>query len=288
MSYCGGEHQMSRKFKTWRFLSLSIMWALVALVIALILICEVLLAQEQEKSASRRQYLGFQFNSGIDSYREDLLVPLGFHGPAISLGGNYTHRTQTNSIDFRLKFNMGYMKNRYSHEAVRLALEIRPSWIKKLADHQKYGEFWAGFSIPMQINDLFIFSWDDAHLYWLTAYSLALATEWQKKISQKYNAVARMEIPIVGWVSRPPTYRYNKQDALNHLGFYFSEPNKSLHFETLDDYRALFIQLLFKREMRRSLLNLGLEFQYNYCRNPQKIWGLNTSILLSYQWRIGS
>jgi hypothetical protein len=83
-----------------------------------------------------------------------------------------------------------------------------------------------------------------------------------------------MEIPLAGWVSRPPTYRYNKQDALNHFGFYFSEPNKSLHFETLDDYRALFIQLLFKREMRRSLLNLGLEFQYNYCRKPEKIWGL--------------
>jgi hypothetical protein len=279
---------MSCKFKIMRFWSLSIMRALAVLVVASILLCEILLAQEQQKSTYRRQYLGFHFNSGIDSYREDLLVPLGFHGPGISLGGNYTHQTEKNSINIRLKLGMGYMKNRYSHEAVRLALEIRPSWIRKLADHQKYGEFWGGISFPMQLNDLFIFSWDDAHLYWLTAYSLALATEWQKKISQKYHAVARIEIPFVGWVSRPPSYRYNKQDALNHLGFYFSEPNKSLHFESLDDYQALFIQLLFKKEMRRSLLNLGLEFQYNYCRKPQKIWGLNTLNLFSYQWRIGS
>ena len=279
---------MSHKVKTWRFQSLLIVRVLAALVVASILMCEILLAQEQQKSTSRRQYLGFHVSSGIDSYREDLLVPLGFHGPGISFGGNYTHRTEKNSLNIRLKLGMGYMKNRYSHEAVRLVLEIRPSWITKIVDHQKYGEFWGGISIPMQINDLFIFSWDDAHLNWLTSYGLALATEWQKKISQKYNAVARMEIPLVGWISRPPAYRYNKQDALNHLSFYFSEPNKSLHFETLDNYRALFIQMLFKREMRRSLLNLGLEFQYNYCRRPQKIWGLNTSILFSYQWRIGS
>ena len=183
---------------------------------------------------------------------------------------------------------MGYMKNRYSHEAVTLGLAFRPSWITKLADHKKYGEFWGGIGFPMQINDVFIFSWDDAHLYWFTAYSLAIATKWEKKISQKIDLVARMEIPLVGWISRPPTYRYNKQDALNHFGFYFSKPNRSLHFETIENYRALFFQSLFKKEMGRSILNLGFEFQYNYCRIPQKIWGLNTAILLSYQWRIGS
>jgi hypothetical protein len=140
----------------------------------------------------------------------------------------------------------------------------------------------------MQMNNLFIFSWDEAHLYWLTAYNLALATEWQKKISQQFKASVRMEIPILGRISRPPIYRYNKQDALNHVSFHLTEPNKGLHFETLDDYRALFFQLLFKKEMRHSLLNLGLEFQYNYCRKPQKIWGLNTTVLFFYQWRIGS
>jgi hypothetical protein len=169
---------MSRKFKTWCLSCLFIMRALAALVIASILICEILLAGEKEKSTSRRQYLGFHVSSGIDSYREDLLVPLGFNGPGISLGGNYTHQTEKNSINIRLKLGLAYLKNRYSHEAAALVLELRPSWIRKLYDHQKYGEFWGGISIPMQINDLYIFSWDDAHLYWLTAYSLALATEW--------------------------------------------------------------------------------------------------------------
>lgn len=249
---------------------------------------DLLEAQGHENSFPKKSYLGIQFNGGIDSYREDLLVPLGFHGPGISLGANYSRSKEKNLINIRLKFNMGYMRNRYSHDAVMLGLELRPSWIKKISFHPKYGELWGGISIPMKMNDVFIFSWDDAHLYWLTTYNLALATEWQKEISQKFDAAVRMEIPLFGWISRPPTYRYNKQDALNHFSFYFSEPNKSLHFETLENYRSLFIQMLFKREMRRSMLNFGLEFQYHYCRVPKKIWGLNTTLLISYLWRIGS
>jgi hypothetical protein len=249
---------------------------------------ELLLAQEKGQYISGRQYLGFYFSTGLASYREDLLVPLGFHGPGISLGGNFTHQTEKTIIDIRLKVGMGYMKNRYSHESWVLSLEICPSWIRKLFEHEKYGQLWGGVCIPLKLNNLFLESWDDSHLYWLTAYSLAIASEWRKMISRKLNMVARIEIPIFGWVSRPPTYRYNKQDALTHLGFHLTEPNKSMAFETLDDYRALLFQICLKRDMNRSLLTIGLEFQYQYCRIPQEIWGLNTSIFLSYLWRIGS
>jgi hypothetical protein len=278
---------MSDQFKFLIRQSLILPRVFVMLFIMLVL-CELSWAQYVAQSSSQGKHLGLYFSTGIASYREDLLVPLGFHGPGISLGGNYTHRTENNSIDIRLKLGMGYLKNRYSHEAWMLMMELRPSWLKKLVEHSKYGDFWGGISIPLQMNNLFLESWDEAHLYWLTAHSLAFATEWQKQISQKFNSVVRIEIPILGCVSRPPIYRYNKQDALNHFSFHFSEPNKSLHFETLDTYRSLFIQMLFKREIQRSILHIGLEFQYKYCRTPRKIWGLNTSILLSYQWRIGS
>ena len=251
-----------------------------------LILTELLLAQEKGGNTSGEHYLGFHFSTGLASFREDLLVPLGFHGPCISVGGNYTHQTAKNMIDIRLKLGMGNMKNRYSHEVWALSIEICPSWIRKLAEHRKYGQFWGGFSIPLQMNNLFHESWDEAHLYWLTAYSLAVATEWQKQVSGTIHSVVRIEIPLFGWVSRPPTYRYNKQDALNHVSFHLSEPNKSLHFETLDTYRSLFVHMLFKRKMRGSRLNFGLEFQYKYCRKPKNIWGLNTSILLSYQWRV--
>jgi hypothetical protein len=277
---------MFRKFKTWCFLSLSLIWPLAAFSMVLVLTCETSQAQEEGKSATRMQHLGIYFSSGIASYREDLLVPLGFHGPSLSLGGVYTCRTEKNLVHIRLRIGLGYLKNRYSHEAWVMMLEIRPSWLRKFAEHHRYGEFWGGICFPLQMNNLFVESWDDAHLYWLTAHSLGAAFQWEKRISQENHSVVRMEIPFLGWVSRPPTYRYNKQDPLNHWTYHLTEPNRSLHLETLETYRALFIEMLFRREVRRSLLSLGFEFQYSHCRKPEKIWGLNTSIILSYQWRI--
>lgn len=278
---------MYYELKVRRNLSPPFMKALAAFIVTLVLMCGVSPAQEKGKNPTNTKHLGVHLGVGISSYREDLLVPLSFDGPALSLGAIYTRRTEKNLIDFRLRVGAGYLKNRYSHEAWVMILEIRPSWIRKLGQHQRYGEFWGGICFPLQMNNLFVESWDEAHLYWLTAHSLGTAFQWEKKISQKNHSVIRMEIPLLGWVSRPPTYRYHKQDPLTHWTYHITEPNRSLHLETLNTYRALFIQMLFSRGIRLSRLNLGLEFEYKYYSKPQKIWGLNTSILLSYQWRIG-
>jgi hypothetical protein len=273
--------------KIRRTLSPSLMRALMAFVATFTLSFGMVRAQEDGKYASRVKHLGFHLSSGIASYREDLVVPLGFDGPGLSLGPIYTRQTENDLVQVRLKIGLGYLKNRYSHEAWVLMLEIRPSWMKRFAEHDRYGQFWGGISVPLQMNNLFLESWDEAHLYWLTAHSLGAAFQWQKRVSRKNHAVFRMEVPVFSLVSRPPTYRYNKQDALTRFTFHFTEPNSSLHLETLDTYRAIFIQALLRREVRRSLLTLGLEFQYSYCREPERIWGINTSIFLSYQWRIG-
>ncbi len=279
---------MSGELETRCFLRPHYMRAWAVFILALVFTCDMSRAQAQEKSTTRMKHLGFLFSGGIASYREDLLVPLSFDGAALVLGGMYTRQTEKNLLHIRLRFGTGFLQNRYSHQAYAAGLEIRATWLRKLGRHHRFGELYGGLCLPLQMNNLFFESWDDAHLYWLTAHGLGAALEWRKKISRKFNPVVRLEIPLLSFVSRPPSYRYRKQEALTHLTYHFSEPNRALHLETPDTYRALFMQMLFRREMRRALLNLGLEFQYNYCRRPQKAWGLNTAIFLSYQWRIGS
>jgi hypothetical protein len=234
------------------------------------------------------QHLGIHFAGGSASYREDLVVPLGFHGPGLTLGPVYTRQGDKGLIHIPLYFSAGYLKNRYSHEAYVMRFELHPSWIRKLTEYDKFGDLWGGISLPIQMNNLFLESWDDAHLYWLTTYSLAPAIEWQKKISQKYKAAVRIETPILSLVSRPPAYRHNKQDALTHWTYHFSEPNRALHLEAPDTYRGLLVRISLARNVGRSSLNLGGELQYHYCGRPQAIRALNISTAISYQWRIGS
>jgi hypothetical protein len=245
-------------------------------------------ANEDKKEQEKLNHLGITVHCGLESYREDLVVPLGFHGLGLSLGVDYTRQNEKHSSYARYRFSLGYMQNRYNHEAFTLVQEIRLSRLKKITIPRGYGDLRGGICIPLQMNNLFWGSWDDAHLYWLTAYGIGAAFQWQKEISSDRQALVRMEIPVINWISRPPKYRYIKQEPLNHLTYHFTEPNKSLHFETLDTYQALFIQALLRKEMKRSLLNLGIEFQYVHFSKPEDIWGLNTLLIFSYQWRIGS
>jgi hypothetical protein len=262
-------------------------WTLAILVFLLPIRYGSLRAQEIERAGSSSQHLGIHFAGGLASYREDLIVPLGFNGPGLSLGSTYTRQGEEGLIRALFSFSAGYLKNRYSHEAYVIRFELHPSWVRKLTQHYRFGDLWGGVSLPIQMNNLFLESWDDAHLYWLTTYSLAPAIEWQKQISQRDKAVVRMEVPLVGLVSRPPAYRHNKQDALSHWTYHFTEPHRSLHLETPETYRGLFVRIGLTHEMGHSLLNLGWEFQYHYCRRPQDIRAMNTSITISYQWRIG-
>jgi hypothetical protein len=245
-------------------------------------------ANENESEPGNLNHLGINVTCGLASYREDLVVPLGFHGLGFSLGAAYSQQTEKNALYARLRIGLSYMQNRFDHEALVLVQEIRFSWLKKFIVTQRSGEFWGGICLPLQMNNLFWGSWDDAHLYWLTAYGMGAAFQWQKKISSDKQALVRMEIPIIDWISRPPSHRFTKQEPTNHVTYHYSAPNKSLHFATLDTYQALFIQLLLRKELKRSLLNLGIEFHYNHCSEPENIWGLNTLLIFSYQWRIGS
>ncbi len=245
---------------------------------------EVSRAQVVTNNEPSGRHVGVYTSTGIASYREDLIVPLGFHGPYISLGGVYTQESGTNLVGVRLTVGIGYLKNRYSHEAWVLTQDLRLSWLKKLKEYPNRGTFWGGISLPFQMNNLFFESWDEAHLYWVTSHGLAGAVQWEKSVSSRNRLSVRVEAPLFEWVSRPPTYRYDKQEPLNHLTYHYSRPSKSLHLETIDTYQDVFLQVVLKRKMGGSLMGAGFEFQYRHCSRPEDIYGFGTRLLFTYQW----
>jgi hypothetical protein len=244
-------------------------------------------AQDHLNGTYQKKHLGPCLRLGIASYREDLIVPLVFHGPGLSLGAVFTRNSQKHLVHIQLILGLGHLENRYSHEAWVVSADCRLSWLKRFVGHQRYGEFWGGICTPLRMNNLFFESWDDAHLYWLTAYTAGTAFLWEKTVSPKHSVHVRMEIPLLGWISRPPTYRYTKQDPLNHWTYHFSEPNGALHFETVDTYRSLYLQIVLAREAGRSVWNVGYEFEYDHCAQPKDVWGMNNSVFVSYLWGVG-
>jgi len=257
-----------------------------ALVLAAALALPWPTARAQERAAVPISRLGFSTGAGIGSYREDLLVPLGFSGPGVFAGVAYSRDAQRSRLQVELRFRAGYLENRFSQGTIAAALSLRPSWTHRLFLSESAGEFRAGVCVPLSIDYLADHSWDDAHLYWLSAYALGAAAEWQKSIARGHAGLARVELPIVALVSRPPVYRLNKQDPTEHWPFYFSAPNQGLHWETLDTYRAFLMQLLWRRYASDTVWDVGFEFTYAYCDAPEPIWALNTSLFLSIRWRL--
>lgn len=257
-----------------------------AILLLLLIFVDATNAQTSPTTDTRASYLGVFLGSGIASYREDLVVPIDFHGPGFFIGAEFTRNSQNAIIDIRSRFGLSFLKNRFSHKAYAAILEIRSVWIKRLSYNREYGELWGGICVPMKMNNLFMESWDDSHLYWLTTYSLGPVGEWHKRLSSGREIRVHLGIPALSLISRPPEYRYKKQEPLTHLGYHFSGPNRALHLELPDDYRAVFGRVSFTRDMKHAILNIGLEFEYGYCRKPRPIYALSTTLAFSYQWRI--
>lgn len=250
--------------------------------VVLVLAAGVSRAQDNAATA----HLGIYGAGGIASYRDDLLVPISFDGPAFALGAVYSNRTDERRFDSRLKLGAGFLGDRYSHPAYALSLEVRTSWLVRVTESRQAGSLWVGACLPLQMNNEFFDSWDDSHLYWVSAYMLGVAAAWETGVSQEFTARVRVEIPLLGFVSRPPEYRYNKQDALNKWTFHFSEPNKGLELESLGRYRSILIRTVLDHEVSSGTWVFGLEFEYRYCSRPLPVQTMQTSIIASYLWRL--
>lgn len=245
------------------------------------------LSETVQKSADSNHYLGVLLSGGIGSYREDLVVPISFDGPTFALGGQYSRQTEHTSLQLRLNLSVALLKNRFSHEAYAASLELRPSWTKRIWSGMPDKQIWFGIALPMQMRNLFWDSWDDSHLYWLTTYSFALVGEYHTRLPRLGNTVIRLDMPIIGFVSRPPEYRYKKQEALNHFSYHLSAPNKSFVFKGIWGYQSPMLQLLITGGSNGARRGFGLELMLDHCVKPKDIWILQIKLLFRYQWKIG-
>lgn len=244
------------------------------------------LADEAPKIEKPNHFLGIILGSGIGSFREDLIVPISFDGPVFLLGGQYTKKTSFSSFQIRFNFSAALLKNRFSHKAYAAQLGLRPSWTKLVWNNGADKQIWCGISFPLQMRNLLMDSWDDSHLYWFTTYSAAIVGEYHTHLPYFGNSIIRLDLPIVGFISRPPDYRYQKQESLNHFSYHFSAPNSSFGFKGIWQYQSPVFQIMINRNSKGSLLNFGLELTFDHYSKPKDIWILSTGLLFCYQWKI--
>ncbi len=218
----------------------------------------------------------YQLGLELSSNRDDLLIPLAFNGPGLALGLGHTRTFSTWTLDIPVSFKFDFVFNRFNHPGALLSFDLNPTLLRSIYKNDKWGRFRGGLALPFKMNNQFIFSWDDAHLYWFTTKGVNLALAWCKDWSSSTTHV-ELSIPLITWISRPESYRYEKQDAsLNWLGFRSPEEKRKYKRAGYDEYQAIALSLSHHQASRAGRWKFG--FEYDHYTLPSDVWVLSTKL----------
>jgi hypothetical protein len=236
--------------------------------------------------AQTRHTLNARWDVGLASFREDLLVPLAFSGFGTQLGVDYELRGKQQSFEADLTLGAAYALNRFEHQALGLNHDIGLGYVRVL-DRTDVCEWWLGAGLREQTHLQLIESWDDAHGYWIATWALGPIVHHERQLWSRGWLEARTELGLLGLVSRPPSYRFNKQDALTHVDFHF---NRS--FDDPEWFSPLDVQLLRLSALVRFRgaaqhgrgFGLGLDFQFARASEPEPAATTYSGVRLAYGW----
>jgi hypothetical protein len=228
--------------------------------------------------------IGYMVSIDRPAIRDGLLVPLSFSGAGLGLG--IDSRLQGEFWAGGASFNMvmGYVWNRYDHGGVIWPIDFKIYAARQIYSIAEKGCFEIRIPVTLSQRDYYIFSWDDAHLYWLTAHWSGIGLGYHVPISTMWKLSAFVQTPLFSFVARPPDYRYNKQDALKRISFYFSKTQEGLTFTLPDQFRGIDADLTIGRSLKRTYLSISLFYSCFAYYHGDDVISSSLGIRLTQRW----
>lgn len=181
-----------------------------------------------------------------DVVRDDLLVPLAFAGPGLQLQGFYRGWVGPGVLTTRADLGFAFLFNRYGHQAGTLTYSADAAWtftaLRASTWHVALGP-----ALALDSRISLLFSWDDAHAYWLGSQWLGPAARFMSRLTGTWRMEASAALALLGFEGRPPSYRYKKQETSTHLGYYFTQPQRSEKFVLVDELQTFRLDLAVRR-----------------------------------------
>lgn len=201
---------------------------------------------EGEAPAEARHTLVAGVGLRGDAVREDLLVPLTFSGPGLRLMLGYRGLVGPGLLAISGDVGMSMLWNRYGHTGATLDHNVDAAWTLRVLRAMGW-HLALGPQIALDSRFNYIFSWDDAHAYWLGSQWLGPAFRAEGRLSERWRWEARASFALLGFEGRPPTYRYHKQEIRPSFTYFFTQPNSSESFVTLADLQVVRLDVAVRR-----------------------------------------
>lgn len=231
--------------------------------------------------------LGARADLGLSSLRDDLLVPLAFTGPAIRLGLDYGMTLDRHSLEADLSLSFAATRNRFDQQGWEIAHDYGAGYAYCL-QCQPQREWWLGVTLRQQTDLAFFQTWDDAHGYWLASWALSPTLRHDRALWSSGFLETRAEVGLFGLYSRPPTYRYNKQDDLTLPHYHFDRSFASPHWFTPLDVQLLRLGALLRFRSAEDAHGtgpaIGAEVRFARASEPAAFASLYTGLRLGWGW----
>lgn len=181
-----------------------------------------------------------------DAVREDLVVPLTFSGPGIRLLFGYRGEVGPGLLMANGDVGFAFLWNRYGHEAATIDHDLDVTWTVPFR-RTPVSHWAAGLMATDEARFDYLFSWDDAHAYWLTTQWLGPAARYGRRLSERWRLESRAAFAALAFEGRPPSYRYRKQETRPSLTYPFTQPYGSESLVTAAELQAVRLDVALRR-----------------------------------------
>jgi hypothetical protein len=200
----------------------------------------------EEAPVVTRHALGGSLGLRGDLVRDDLLVPLAFAGPGLQLLASYRGWVGPGVLNARADLGAAIVFNRFGHPGLTVSYGALVDWTLTVLRATSW-HISLGPALALDSRESAILSWDDAHGYWLGSQWLGPAARFMGQVSPAWRLEASAAVALAGFESRPPSYRYKKQEIRPAVGFFFTQPTQSEKLVLPDQLQIFRLELALRR-----------------------------------------
>lgn len=179
-------------------------------------------------AAARERAVDLSAGVQVESVRDDLLVPLAFTGPGVSLSAGLRLPLGPGTLLTRLGFGFAVVFDRLGFFGGALRYGVDATWLAPVGANVDLG---LTLALDTRVN--YFYRWDDAHSYWL-------GTQWLGPAARVHRPLGAMQLSVlaqvaaIGFEGRPPALRFVKQEGVDRFAYYFSTPHLDERFVSID------------------------------------------------------
>ncbi len=181
------------------------------------------------------------------------------------------------------------MFDRDGHPAAGLFHALRLGYLAYARRSRPGWSLAVGPIVAWETDVLWLAKWDDAHAYWMGRRWFGAAARAWRPLNKRMRIDVTGETSLLGFESRPPSYRYNNEDPLDLAVFYFADVNRSAKFGTLADFQAirLEVDLDWTHGVSGTVpsgWSIGIEQRIAHTSRPASAFIIEMTGRLGYSW----